>query len=123
MLFRRLSICLCEVFLLICKSDGGTELLEREVAAIQELLDEQPDSKCTCDPAQADISESNQYSGCMESIVHYKLLLLKKSPGPDPTTLADECQELLRRLQELDPSRRSRYQELGKREFTCIAFA
>jgi geranylgeranyl transferase type-2 subunit alpha len=26
--------------------DGGAELLEREIAAIQELLDEQPDSKC-----------------------------------------------------------------------------
>ena len=54
-LFRRLSVCFCEVYPLIRRSDGGTELLEREVAAIQELLDEQPDSKCTCGTAQTDL--------------------------------------------------------------------
>jgi len=27
---------------------GGKDVLVREIAAIQELLDEQPDSKCEC---------------------------------------------------------------------------
>ncbi|KAF8201598.1 rab-protein geranylgeranyltransferase [Pholiota molesta] len=76
-------------------TDGGAELLEREIAAIQELLDEQPDSKW-----------------CMESVVHYKLLLLQKTSGAEANALSEECRGLLRRLQELDPSRRRRYQDL-----------
>ncbi|KAF8969895.1 hypothetical protein BDZ97DRAFT_1754314 [Flammula alnicola] len=78
-------------------TDGSTELLEREIAAIQELLDEQPDS-----------------TWCMESIVHYKLLLLKKSSSDSQRSLlSKECGLLLKRLQDLDSARRRRYQDLG----------
>ncbi|KAF8078123.1 rab-protein geranylgeranyltransferase [Lyophyllum atratum] len=59
------------------------EVLESEITAIQELLDEQPDSKW-----------------CMESIVYYKKLLLRNYPrNVDTTALLAECQELLQRLQ------------------------
>ncbi|KAJ3508676.1 hypothetical protein NLJ89_g5629 [Agrocybe chaxingu] len=75
---------------------GGKTILEREITAIQELLDEQPDSKW-----------------CMESIVHYKRHLLKSCADEvDVTSLSGECKELYKRLEELDPARRRRYQEL-----------
>ncbi|KAF9483826.1 rab-protein geranylgeranyltransferase [Pholiota conissans] len=76
-------------------TDGSAELLEREIAAIQELLDEQPDSKW-----------------CVESIIRYKHLLLKKSSSADVKALSEECRGLLGRLQEIDPLRRRRYQDL-----------
>ncbi|KAF9458639.1 rab-protein geranylgeranyltransferase [Collybia nuda] len=72
-------------------------LLEREVSAIQELLDEQPDSKW-----------------CMESIVHYTQLLLRNhASSVDSPALTSYCQSLLGRLQRLDPLRQHRYKELG----------
>jgi hypothetical protein len=42
------------------------------------------------------------YTGCMESLVHYKRILKQ-----------DGCDELLRKLIELDPVRGERYKELG----------
>ncbi|KAG2348523.1 rab-protein geranylgeranyltransferase [Suillus weaverae] len=70
--------------------------LEREIQLIFELLQEQPDSKW-----------------CMESLVHYKRLLLRNhSPGSQ--TLKQECVELLSRLMDLDPVRYARYQDLKR---------
>ncbi|KDR81448.1 hypothetical protein GALMADRAFT_134887 [Galerina marginata CBS 339.88] len=79
-------------------TDGSKELLEREIAAIQELLDEQPDSKW-----------------CMECIAHYKrLLLTKHSSDVDGKVLSEEIRSLLDRLREIDPARRRRYQDLAR---------
>ncbi|KAJ7273233.1 rab-protein geranylgeranyltransferase [Mycena rebaudengoi] len=71
------------------------EILDREIAVIQELLDEQSDSKW-----------------CMESLVHYKRLLLQKHPSSLDTTIISSCRDLLRELQGLDPARRRRYEEI-----------
>jgi len=79
-------------------TDGSKELLEREIAAIQELLDEQPDSKW-----------------CIESITHYKRLLLKLYTSEvDVNVLSEEIRTLLSRLQTLDPARRRRYRDLAQ---------
>ncbi|RDB20991.1 Geranylgeranyl transferase type-2 subunit alpha [Hypsizygus marmoreus] len=79
-------------------SGADKELLESEIAAIQELLDEQPDSKW-----------------CMESIVHYKRLLLRNHlEHVDTQKLSAECQELLEQLQRIDPWRRRRYEGIAQ---------
>ncbi|KAG2075993.1 rab-protein geranylgeranyltransferase [Suillus decipiens] len=68
--------------------------LEREIQLIFELLQEQPDR-------------------CMESLVHYKRLLLQNH-SPDSQTLKQECVELLSQLMDLDPVRYFRYQDLKR---------
>ncbi|GJE86946.1 rab-protein geranylgeranyltransferase [Phanerochaete sordida] len=76
-------------------------LLRREIESIQELLDEQPDSKW-----------------CMESLVHYKRLLLQKHgdalTSEERASLVEDCAKLLGELQTLDPARRQRYKELSE---------
>jgi len=73
-------------------------VLEREITAIQELLHEQPDSKW-----------------CIESIVYYKRLLLRKHAGNvDVCTIVSECRDSLQQLELLDPMRRQRYQDIAK---------
>ncbi|KIM49288.1 hypothetical protein M413DRAFT_438472 [Hebeloma cylindrosporum] len=77
-------------------TDPSKELLEREIASIQELVKEEPDKKW-----------------CLESIVHYKLLLLRNYGRElDAKVLSEECRVLLRCLQTLDPARRRRYEDL-----------
>ncbi|KAL0947363.1 hypothetical protein HGRIS_013479 [Hohenbuehelia grisea] len=83
-----------------------TEILNRESSVIQELLDEQPDSKW-----------------CMESLVHYKRLLLKNRrhegqessavPESSLDALVDECLSLLTQLQTVDSARRKRYADIA----------
>jgi len=69
-------------------NDRGT--LDREIASIQELLDEQPDSKW-----------------CMESLVFYKRALLRdhssSMSGAEHQTLIEQCLGLLETLQTVDP--------------------
>ncbi|KAJ7771740.1 rab-protein geranylgeranyltransferase [Mycena metata] len=73
------------------------EVLEREIAVIQELLDEQSDSKW-----------------CMESLVHYKRLLLQKhSSMIDVGKVTNDCRRLLRELRGIDPARQRRYEDIG----------
>lgn len=74
-------------------SGQDRELLEREIGVIQELLDEQPDSKW-----------------CMESLVHYKRLQLQQRPGNE--RLKQECVDLLRELERIDAARRERYSDI-----------
>ncbi|KAF6765000.1 rab-protein geranylgeranyltransferase [Ephemerocybe angulata] len=69
-------------------SSASRDLLEREIQAIEELLGEQPDSKW-----------------CMESIVHYVMMLLKNH--------SSGARQLLGQLEDLDPYRRHRYRDLG----------
>jgi geranylgeranyl transferase type-2 subunit alpha len=81
--------------------EAPRDILQREIDAIQELLDEEPESKW-----------------CMESLVHYKQQLLQNHrEHVDAATLTDQCIGLLGRLKSIDPSRKMRYieieQELG----------
>ncbi|KAF8636467.1 hypothetical protein AX17_003283 [Amanita inopinata Kibby_2008] len=72
-------------------------LLLHEIGAIQELLNEQPDSKW-----------------CLESILHYKRLLLRKhGESVDVAALSNDCIQLLRQLKMIDPLRRHRYEDIG----------
>ncbi|KAJ7929265.1 rab-protein geranylgeranyltransferase [Mycena leptocephala] len=74
------------------------DVLDREIAIIQELLNEQSDSKW-----------------CMESLVHYKRLMLKKHPSSvDAASITNDCRRLLDELRVLDPARRRRYEEIEK---------
>ncbi|KAF9262173.1 rab-protein geranylgeranyltransferase [Marasmius fiardii PR-910] len=70
-------------------------LLEREIAVIQELLDEQPDSKW-----------------CMDSLVHYKRLLMQTDTSADRTILIEDCLRLLKGLRTIDSERRQRYDDI-----------
>ncbi|KAI0080616.1 rab-protein geranylgeranyltransferase [Panus rudis PR-1116 ss-1] len=76
--------------------------LNYEIQSIQELLDEQPDSKW-----------------CMEALVRYKRMLLDKHSaaieGKDGLQkLTDECLDLLGKLRDIDPPRKRRYEELDE---------
>lgn len=55
--------------------------------------------------------------GCMESIVHYKQLLLRKHasnlPPEERAVVKQQCLDLLRQLEGIDPMRRQRYADLG----------
>lgn len=57
--------------------------------------------------------------GCMESLVQYKRLLLRKHTSglqPDErASLVQSCISLLQELQAVDPARQQRYKELCKR--------
>ncbi|KII88727.1 hypothetical protein PLICRDRAFT_41947 [Plicaturopsis crispa FD-325 SS-3] len=72
------------------------DILDREIGLIQDLLNEQPDSKW-----------------CMESLVYYKRLLSKHRPEKGDE-LTQECAGLLKELETLDPDRKRRYQEIAK---------
>ncbi|KAI0047957.1 rab-protein geranylgeranyltransferase [Auriscalpium vulgare] len=76
------------------------QLLEREIGVIQELLCEEPSNKW-----------------CMESLVRYKQMLLQNHSSTlgnsEAQNLVRQCLDLLRKLEELDPARRQRYQDLA----------
>lgn len=89
--------------------------LESEIAVIQELLDEQPDSKCKGGVAAVHNIDSFLLIGCMESIVHYNTILVDRHGSfVDGPALRDRCYELLQQLIQLDPARKNRY--LDKRQ-------
>ncbi|KAI0064687.1 rab-protein geranylgeranyltransferase [Artomyces pyxidatus] len=81
-------------------SGEDKQRIEHEIQVIQELLDEQPDSKW-----------------CMESLVHYKQLLLRNHSSSlasgQADSLTQQCLYLLTQLEEIDPARRQRYQDLA----------
>lgn len=60
-----------------------------------------------------DCSWSLLYAGCMESLVHYKSIILRRH-SPNSDSLTAECLNLLEQLKVLDPARRQRYEEIGK---------
>lgn len=49
--------------------------------------------------------------GCMDTLIHYKTLLLGRHRS---MKLVDECLDLLSRLRALDPFREGRYQDLSE---------
>ncbi|OSX65161.1 hypothetical protein POSPLADRAFT_1053934 [Postia placenta MAD-698-R-SB12] len=76
------------------------EILRREITSIQELLDEQPDSKW-----------------CMESLVFYHRLQLRNHSSrltdTDKQGIVQRCLQLLNDLQAVDSPRRQRYIDLS----------
>jgi len=81
-------------------SGDDSGILKREIQSIQELLDEQPDSKW-----------------CMESLVHYKQLLVRSHSAmlapKEGDNLIATCLDLLRQLETIDPLRKQRYNDLA----------
>jgi len=71
-------------------------VLKREIGVIEELLEIEPDSKW-----------------CMESLVHYKRLLVRHEPH-EADTHKTSCLALLEKLGRVDPMRRRRYEELTR---------
>ena len=95
-------------------SGRSKDVLLREIAAIQELLQEQPDSKCES-ALYAPIPDWNIPVGCLESIVRYQQLLLKNwTRETDVNQVSEDCISQLKHLEELDPMRKMRYKELGE---------
>ncbi|KIM52143.1 hypothetical protein SCLCIDRAFT_18266 [Scleroderma citrinum Foug A] len=77
-------------------SGNNEDQLRREIAVIEELLSEQPNSKWSID-----------------SLVYYNKVLLEKH-RPYDVELRRKCVTMLQQLEVIDPPRRFRYQELGK---------
>ncbi|KAF5391749.1 hypothetical protein D9757_001752 [Collybiopsis confluens] len=78
-------------------SGDNKQVLDREIEIIQSLLEEETDSKW-----------------CMESLVHYKRLLLQNyATIVDTSVLRRDCIQLLKQLRDVDPSRQARYHEIG----------
>ncbi|GAA5969469.1 hypothetical protein JCM11641_008124 [Rhodosporidiobolus odoratus] len=83
--------------------EGSTTLVRREIAGIEELLEEEPDSRW-----------------CLDSLVYYKRLLVSLlETEDDETTPAEreelnlECVGMLKKLEQVDPMRAARYRDLG----------
>jgi len=79
---------------LIGKGDDPT-ILKREIKAIEDLLEEEENSKW-----------------CLQSLVHYKSLLAVVEPLSRPELIKD-CMEMLSKLASIDPQRKRRYQDLA----------
>lgn len=58
-------------------------------------------------------------TGALDSLVHYSILQLKALPNPEQKIeLVVQIESWLERLKQVDPFRRERYDELGKRTAT-----
>ncbi|KAG8838279.1 Rab geranylgeranyltransferase, partial [Serendipita sp. 411] len=68
------------------------EVLEREISVIEELLEEEPESRW-----------------CLNSLVHYKRLLLQHRSG-EQHQLTEDCRQSLNKLASIDKMRRQRYE-------------
>lgn len=107
--------CVSHIGMTIAPGDDRSTL-EREIEVIQTLLDEQPDSKCEHTSNIPCEFSLIQYTGCMESLVAYKQLLLKNHLVTDSRERIDvtnQCLTLLKDLEEADPMRRQRYRDIG----------
>ncbi|GAA6038431.1 hypothetical protein JCM8097_007647 [Rhodosporidiobolus ruineniae] len=82
--------------------DGTIPIVRREVAGIEELLEEEPDSRW-----------------CLDSLVYYKRLLVRllEQEGDETRDERQElnlaCVDMLKKLEEVDPMRAARYRDLG----------
>lgn len=88
------------------------EQLRQEIAIIEELLAEQPDSRCKSMPRPF-VSVIKTHPGCMESLVYYNRLLLKKY-CPDSEDIRQKCLDFLQQLEQIDGPRKLRYREIGE---------
>ena len=112
--------CVPHIGLTIALGDDRATL-EREIDVIQTLLDEQPDSKCERPANIACEFSLIRYTGCMESLIAYKQLLLKNHLPTDSRERIDvtnQCLTLLKDLEEADPMRRQRYRDIGACEIS-----
>lgn len=93
------------------------EILEREISVIEELLSLEPDSKCKFLYIYYFQLLSNNMIGCLESLVTYKQLLLRKYAGAFSTLQLEEmfrtCHDILLNLERIDLSRKARYRDMG----------
>ena len=90
--------------------DPDQKTLEQQIHLIEELAELEPDSKCTL--------SFTKRPGCMQSLAHYKQLLLSTwgdlLDASVKDTLATQIKELLERLSVIDPLRQHRYEDLLK---------
>ena len=96
--------------------------MNREIRVIEELSEVEPDCKCKHSPHKTSrFSNLQLYSGCIESLVHYKRLLLEKHLRHETDNagklkeILSECLSALSNLERIDPYRIRRYQEIGGR--------
>ena len=100
--------------------------MRREIEGIEELLEEEPDSRCTSkfsSPGCSKLTWSEDLAtGCLDSLIHYKRLLVKllssEEDREEREKLNLECKEMLDQLAEIDPMRGNRYRDIG--EFTVV---
>lgn len=71
---------------------------------------------------QADLTWEADCTGCLDSLIHYKRLLVKllssEEDREEREKLNLECKEMLDQLAEIDPMRGNRYRDIG--EFTVV---
>ncbi|GAA5889200.1 hypothetical protein JCM6882_000673 [Rhodosporidiobolus microsporus] len=90
--------------------EGTVLIVRREIEGIEELLEEEPDSRW-----------------CLDSLVYYKRLLvsLLEPEGASTQQERDElnlsCVGMLKKLEEVDPMRGARYRDLGIALWLCPA--
>lgn len=67
---------------------------------------------------QADFSWEAERAGCLDSLIHYKRLLVKllstEEGREEREKLNLECKEMLDQLAEIDPMRGNRYRDIGE---------
>lgn len=92
--------------------------MRREVAGIEELLEEEPDSRCeSCPPHLGSVADPRS-AGCLDSLVYYKRLLVsllgkEEATREEREQLNLEALGMLQKLAQVDPMRKCRYQDLG----------
>ena len=82
---------------------------------IKELNDIEPDCKCEYIIVR-DTFDIYALEGCLETLVQYQKLfatLYLQGDDPERDGLLANCRSILKRLEEIDPFRKRRYQELG----------
>lgn len=98
---------------------GSLLIVRREVVGIEELLEEEPDSRCAfANPARSG-TWLTCLAGCLDSLVYYKRLLVSLLDSAEATReererLNLESLGMLRKLEQVDPMRKCRYQDLGR---------
>lgn len=104
---------------------GSLEIVRREIAGIEELLAEEPDSRCEQVKLFQILAQTTDHItiGCLDSIAYYKGVLknLLSESGTDLLEIDRLEQERLatfRRLEQVDPMRKNRYADLG--ESSCV---
>ncbi|GAA5963404.1 hypothetical protein JCM3765_003058 [Sporobolomyces pararoseus] len=90
---------------------GTISLVKREIQGIEELLEEEPDSRW-----------------CIDSLIHYKRLLVKllesgeeEESRQEKEKLNLECKGMLDRLVEIDPMRANRYKDIETGKLSTVA--
>ncbi|KIM32013.1 hypothetical protein M408DRAFT_64370, partial [Serendipita vermifera MAFF 305830] len=86
-------------------SGDDVTILEKEIGVIEELLEVEPESRWTLD-----------------TLVYYKRLLMKHRSEQGKRQLVEECRRSLETLCRIDPMRRRRYEDIGKRILEAYSY-